>query len=96
MITCTCTLTLPFFIQLQYRCPGYVLSPPPPSPPPPSQVSDLARECLISLTSPVNSPHWIREELRIIGGLDTLANKGEGGGGREGGGVRGGGGGGHV
>ena len=64
--------------------------PPSPLPPslPPLQVSDLARECLLSLTAPVNSPHWIREELRITGGLDILANMGEG----EGGGGRGGGG----
>ena len=45
--------------------------------PPPPQVSEFARECLISLTAPVNSPHWIREELRISGGLDILANMGE-------------------
>ena len=50
---------------------------------PPLQVSDLARECLLSLTAPVNSPHWIREELRITGGLDILANMGEGEGVRE-------------
>ena len=43
----------------------------------PPQVSEFARECLISLTAPVNSPHWIREELRISGGLDILANMGE-------------------
>ena len=39
-------------------------------------VGELARECLISLTSPQNNPQWLRDELRTQGGLDRLANMG--------------------
>ena len=50
-------------------------------------VSELSRECIISLTSPLNSPQWLRDELRVQGALDRLANAGEKGGSgvREGG-----------
>ena len=42
-----------------------------------TQVSELARETLTSLSSPHNNPHTLREQLRITGALDTLANMGE-------------------
>ena len=66
----------PLYIILSLCSSLIFILPSPPSLPPP-QVSEFARECLISLTAPVNSPHWIREELRISGGLDILANMGE-------------------
>jgi len=41
-------------------------------------VSELARECVISLSAPQKDPQWFREELRTRGALDHLANMGEG------------------
>lgn len=40
-------------------------------------VEELARECIISLSSPQNNPQWLKDELRIQGALDKLANMGE-------------------
>ena len=37
-------------------------------------VPELARECLISLTSPQYNLQWLREELRLNRALDKLAN----------------------
>ncbi len=39
-------------------------------------VEELARECIISLTTPQNSPQCLRDELRAQGALDRLANMG--------------------
>ena len=41
-------------------------------------VSELARECVISLSAPQKDPQWFREELRTRGALDHLANMGKG------------------
>ena len=43
----------------------------------PPQVCELSREALLALTSPHHNPHWMREELRISGALDHLANMGK-------------------
>lgn len=40
-------------------------------------LKELARECIISLTSPQNNSQWLKDELRIRGALDMLANMGE-------------------
>ena len=39
-------------------------------------VSELARECVISMSSPPNGPQWLRDEMRTQGALDHLANMG--------------------
>ena len=39
-------------------------------------VSELARECIISLSSPRNNPLLLRDQLRMQGALDHLANMG--------------------
>ena len=40
------------------------------------QVQELACECLISLTHHQHNPQWLRHQLRLLGGLDILANLG--------------------
>lgn len=39
-------------------------------------VEELSRECIISLTCPQNNPQSLRDELRVQGALDRLANMG--------------------
>ena len=40
------------------------------------QVQELACECLISLTHHQHNPQWLRHQLRLLGGLDIVANLG--------------------
>ena len=40
------------------------------------QVQELACECLISLTHHQHNPQWLRHQLRLLGGLDLVANLG--------------------
>ena len=41
------------------------------------QVQELACECLISLTHHQHNPQWLRHQLRLLGGLDLVANLGQ-------------------
>ena len=42
----------------------------------PTQISELARETLTSLTAPQHKPKALGNQLRIVGALDQLANMG--------------------
>ena len=60
----------------------------PPAPPPPHthththQVPELVCEVFLIISTPQSSCQWLREQLRASGGLDLIANMGEGGAGR--------------
>ena len=42
-----------------------------------SQISELVSECFHNLTSNQSNCHWIKEEMRILGTLDHVANIGK-------------------